>query len=275
MKNAAFFFVLLFCALTIQLSAVQVQKHKVYSAAMKKDVPVAVMLPEGYQAEGTKNYPVLYLLHGAGGSEQAWVGLNGKHERALVDAFQFIIVMPGVQNTWYYDSPVDPSVRYETFCAKELTAWVEKNYRTVADRRARGLAGLSMGGHGAMWLGIRHKDYFGTAVALSGGVDVRPYPGNWNLPQLLGKKHEHPENWESHTVINAAKDLKNGELAIALDCGVDDFFIGVNRALHKQLIKQKVDHDYTERPGVHNSAYWRNAISYTYIFFKKQFETVK
>lgn len=274
MKLAFSIFALL-CVAALPLMAVQLQSHAVYSAAMKKDVPVKVFLPDCYAVDDGRAYPVLYLLHGAGGSENAWVGLNSEKERKLIDAFQFIVVMPGVQTTWYYDSPVDPTVKYETFCASELTAWVEKNYRTVNDRRARGLAGLSMGGHGAMWLGIRHRDYFGMAVALSGGVDIRDFPENWNLPKLLGKKSEKPENWESHTVINAAKELKNGELAICLDCGVDDFFIKVNRALHKQLLQQKIDHDYIERPGAHNSAYWRNAISYTYIFFNKQFEKVK
>ena len=273
-RNGFLFSVILFC-LAFSLCAVQLETHAVRSEAMNKDVKVKVFLPDDYSAGAENKYPVLYLLHGFGGSEFAWVGLNGDAERKLIDVFRFIVVMPGVQNSWYYDSPVDPAVRYETFCAKELTAWVEKTYRTVPDRRARGLAGLSMGGHGAMWLGIRHREYFGTAVAISGGVDIRPFPNNWALPELLGGKSEKPENWENHTVINAAKVLKNGDLAICLDCGVDDFFIGVNRALHRQLIEQKVDHDYVERPGAHTSAYWRNAISYTYVFFKKQFEQVQ
>ena len=66
-------------------------------------------------------------------------------------------------------------------------------------------------------------------------------------------------------------NLKNGELKIIFDCGLDDFFLEVNRNLHKKLMDRKIDHDYIERPGGHNVAYWHNSIDYQVLFFEKFF----
>lgn len=260
-------FVLLLAA-AVSLSAATVTEYTVSSAAMNKEIHVNVILPDAY-AEGG-DFPVMYLYHGAGGNHQAWpFGMPECLREA--DRFGMIMVCPDAELSWYLDSPVNPKIKYETFCADELVEWTDANFRTVRDRLARAACGLSMGGHGALWIAIRHRDTFGTAIALSAGVDFRPFPGHWGLDDLLGKIEEHPENWDKCVVINAARELKDGELAISLDCGSEDFFYQVNADLHNQLTEQGVKHDYAVRPGAHDSEYWNNAIVYAAAFADKQF----
>ena len=132
-----------------------------------------------------------------------------------------------------------------------------------------------MGGHGAMWLSFRHKDVFGAAGSTSGGVDIRPFPNNWHMSDWLGKESENQEVWDNHTAINQIDRLKNGDLAIIIDCGYSDFFFEVNNDFHKKLLKYKIDHDFLVRPGAHNSEYWRNSIDYQILFFKNYFDKRK
>ena len=150
-------------------------------------------------------------------------------------------------------------------------SYVDAHYRTIADRRARAITGLSMGGHGALWNAMRHSDVFGAAGSTSGGVDIRPFPKNWEMSIQLGDMESHRENWDNYTVINLVPTLKKGQLALIVDCGEDDFFLEVNKNLHQDLLKQGIEHDFITRPGAHNNTYWNNSIDYQILFFQKQF----
>jgi len=243
----------------------------VYSAAMHKSIPCVIITPTGYRT-AVKRFPVIYLLHGHGGNYAQWPRL-APQLKDKADELKLIIVCPdGGVSSWYFDSPVDSTFRYETFVTKELVPWIDGNYPTRADRRHRAITGLSMGGHGGLYLGIRHKDLFGGAGATSGGVDIRPFPNNWDLKKRLGDTACCAANWEKNTVINVAEGLKNGDLKLIIDCGVNDFFLEVNRSLHRKLLSRNIDHDYTERPGAHNNAYWKNSIDYQLLFFSRFFE---
>lgn len=98
-----------------------------------------------------------------------------------------IIVCPDGRNSWYWDSPVDPSMQMESFFTDCLIPTVDSLYRTMPARGGRAITGLSMGGHGALWLAWRHPDLFGAAGSMSGGVDIRPFPANWNMADRLGR----------------------------------------------------------------------------------------
>ena len=80
------------------------------------------------------------------------------------------------------------------------------------------------------------------------------------------------EQWNNSTVINQLDRIKDGDLAIIIDCGVDDFFFGVNKAVHERLLLQKVGHDFIARPGGHTGEYWKNSIGYQIKYFNKFFE---
>ena len=258
------------CIVCELLVAGEVDTILVSSTVMKKKISCVIIKPDSYKNSSNK-YPVVYLLHGYSGSYNQWITLAPQLKNK-VDELQIIIVCPdGGFNSWYFDSPVDSTVRYETFVSQELTGFVDNNYRTVADRKHRAISGLSMGGHGGLYLSIKHKDVYGAAGSISGGVDIRPFPNNWDLKKKLGDSICCKENWEKNTVINLAGNLKNGDLALIMDCGTQDFFIQVNRNLHQKLLDMKIDHDYIERPGAHNNTYWKNSIDYQLMFFKKFF----
>ena len=169
------------------------------------------------------------------------------------------------------DSPLNADVRYETFVSDELVQYIDSCYPTIADRKGRAITGFSMGGHGALWNAIRHSDVFSAVGSTSGGVDIRPFPKNWNMSDQLGEKERFPENWENYTVINQVPQMRNGQLAIIIDCGYGDFFFDVNTRFHEALLKQGVDHDFIVRPGEHNHRYWHNSIDYQILFFQKHF----
>jgi S-formylglutathione hydrolase FrmB len=266
-----FLVVLVFClAAGVPAFCGRVDTIRVYSPSMHKEIPCVVITPDLY-GKLKADYPVLYLLHGYSGNYTDWI-TKVPALKQYVDEFHMIIVCPdGGFSSWYFDSPVDSTMRYETFMSRELVPAIDSLYHTQASRRGRAICGLSMGGHGALYLAIRHPREFGAVASISGGVDIRPFPGNWYIKKRLGDITTHRLNWEENTVINLVDSLKNGELAISRDDGVLDIFIKENRALHRKLLALHIDHDYTERPGVHNWDYWRNAIAYELLFFRKYF----
>jgi S-formylglutathione hydrolase FrmB len=250
--------------------ASSVETIVIHSEKMGRDIPATLILPDAYQA-GEERYPVLYLLHGAGDTHQKWIDKTDVEQ--LSDEYGVIVLCPdGGRTSWYFDSPIDPTCQYETHVAEECVAHMDQTYRTKAHRTYRALCGNSMGGHGTLFLAIRHADIFSVAVPLSGGVDIRPFPRKWHIKDRIGDIETHPENWENYTVINVANGLKDGDLAISIDCGAQDFFIGVNRALHQQLLDAGIKHGYTEMPGSHNWGYWNDAIKRQMHFIDQQFQ---
>lgn len=149
--------------------------------------------------------------------------------------------------------------------------YTDTHYAAIPEKRGRAITGLSMGGHGALWNAIRHKDVFGAAGSTSGGVDIRPFPNNWEMKKQLGEFTANEAIWNNHTVINQVDKLANGDLALIIDCGESDFFLEVNKELHKRLLAYKIDHDFITRPGGHTGTYWNNSIDYQILFFSKFF----
>lgn len=263
------FFLLLF-TLIHTARAARVDTVTTYSASMKKSIKAVVITPDNYDAQSA--YPVVYLLHGYSGNYADWITKAAGFERAA-DLYSMIIVCPDGANSWYLDSPIDPAYKYETYVTNELVNWIDSKYKTIKDRTGRGITGLSMGGHGALYLAVRHQDLFGAAGSMSGGVDIRPFPNNWDMALRLGSYAEHPENWEKNTVINLLYLLKPASLSLLIDCGTEDFFYKVNEALHEQLAYRNIPHDFITRPGAHNWAYWSNAIQYQLLFMNNFFKT--
>ncbi len=257
-------------AVALFSKAATVDTAVIYSQRMHKNVKCVVITPDRYQTD-TTHLPVLYLLHGWSGNYSDWV-LNDPGLLNEVDKNGFIVVCPdGDYDSWYLNSPVDTTMQYETNVALEIPAYIDAHYRTIASRNARAITGLSMGGHGALYLALKHKDIFGAAGSMSGGVDFRPFPDKWGIKKYLGDYNSNKENWDKNVVVNLVDSLQNGELKIIFDCGVNDFFIQVNRNLHQKLLDKKIDHDYTERPGEHNWNYWDNSIKYQMLFFHQFF----
>jgi S-formylglutathione hydrolase FrmB len=271
MKRILVFLLTILAFASIQ--AAVVDTIQIYSKSMQKNIKAVIVIPDNYAS--TKELPVVYLLHGYSGNHLDWITKAKGFEKAA-DQYNLIIVCPdGGYGSWYWNSPVDPKSQYETFVSDELVKAIDAKYKTIKDRTGRAITGLSMGGHGALYLAIRHQDVFGAAGSMSGGVDIRPFPNNWDMAKQLGTYAEQPERWEKNTVINMLNLLTPNALAIIIDCGTDDFFYEVNENLHQQLMYRNIPHDFITRPGAHTWPYWTNAIKYQLLFMSNYFDSVK
>ena len=242
MKNMRLALMVLCGCLSVSLQAVRIDTVKVASKVMQKDLPVQVVVPDA--ADHGVRCPVVCI----------------------------IIVCPDGKNSWYWDSPLKEDSRFETYVSRELTDYIDRHYSTEATREGRAVTGYSMGGHGAFWLAFHHKDVFGAAGSTSGGVDIRPFPENWEMKSLLGEKSDNPSVWDQYTVTTQLDLIKNGDLALIFDCGTADFFFEVNKRLHEEMLKRGIGHDFIVRPGAHTGEYWANAIEYQWVFFYRYFK---
>ena len=257
----------------VAFSIVQVDTISVFSPKMNKEVKSVLIVPENYSKKN--HYPVVYILHGYSDNYAKWVK-TVPALKTLSTEYQLIIVCPdGGYSSWYFDSPVDSSFQYETFITKDLLQYVDNHYSTIPDRSSRAITGLSMGGHGALYLAIRNPNLFAHAGSMSGGVDLSASTKKYDIAKRIGSYETHPEEWNSRSVINMVDFLKNKELDMIIDCGVSDFFHDINANLHHKLLALKIDHDYIERPGEHNWLYWDNSIRYQMLFFDRCFNKAK
>ena len=272
MKPIKLFVVLLFLS-TASFAKSRVDTISVFSTKMKKEIKSVVVLPDNYSKR--KHYPVVYLLHGFSDNYSKWVKAVPSI-KMLATKHQFILVCPdGGYSSWYFDSPIDSTYQYESYITKDLLPYVDKHYATIPDRDARAITGLSMGGHGALYLAIRNKDLFSQAGSMSGGVDLRSSTKKFDIAKRIGDFDHNQDEWNNRSVINMVDVLKNKDLNLIIDCGVSDFFYQINTALHRRLVSLNIDHDFIERPGSHNWNYWTNSISYQMLYFDKNFHRDK
>lgn len=256
---------------TVFVRAATVDTVKIYSEAMKRSYNCVVIQPN--KTKKTNSYPAVYLLHGYDGWYSNWI-LRVPELKAYADQFQLIIVCPeGHKSSWYLDSPVDPTMRFETYVGKEVPDYIDQHFPTIKNRLARAISGLSMGGHGALFIALRHFTRFGACGSMSGLMDLYYTRNSYDLAKRIGDTLSHAENWKKYSIINLIESEIPEKLSIIIDCGVEDFTYPGNKALHNKMIKLKIPHEYIERPGNHNWEYWRNAIKYQLFYFANFFQS--
>ncbi len=230
--------------------------------------PVTVVVPEKYLSAGdTCRYNVVYLLHGYGDDYTGYA--KGMPLDSLADRHQVIFVCPDGLTSWYWDSPVDTTMQMESYIIHDLIPTIDSRLRTVADRTGRSIAGLSMGGHGAMWLAMRHKDLFAATASMSGGLDIsRPeFKEYWEMWRWLGPQEENRQLWRRHTALSLVPTLNPDELDMMVVCGDEDFFFKVNQRFHYALENRGIAHRYEISPGGHTWDYWSRMLPRILDFF--------
>lgn len=278
MKKFNFFILAFLFGATILSYGATVDSLQISSKSMNKVYKAAVVLPNSYSK--TKiSYPVLYLLHGAYGHFGDW--LNKTPDKSIVqklsDQYNIIIVMPeGETFSFYLNSPINSGSQFETYITEEVIQKIDATYRTINSKSGRVITGLSMGGHGALYLSTRHPDLFCAAGSMSGAVDMggmlNPESAERTkkmMEPVYGLEGASQEVYASNAVLNMVDKMKKNQMPLIFDCGVDDFLIESNRELHRRLVYNKVPHDYTERPGAHTWEYWQNSLPFHVLFFSK------
>lgn len=272
MKTNLFRTAILFLSLVLSLKtySATVDTVSTFSPSMQKHIKAVVVKPSSYN--GKKSFPVVYLLHGYSSNYTSWIN-QAPIIKDLADQYQMIITCPdGNYDSWYFDAPKLASSRYETYVSTELVKWMDEHYKTIANKQNRAITGLSMGGHGALYLAFRHQDVFSVAGSMSGGVDIRPFPLKWGISKSLGTYAEEQENWNTHTVMELTHLLTPNSLSLIIQCGTEDFFYNVNVKLHEKLLHNNIPHTFITNPGSHNWDYWREAIQYQLLYIHNHFK---
>lgn len=254
----------------ISARSATVDTVSVYSKAMNKSFNCVVIKPDIVQDRPIA-LPVVYLLHGYSGNFSNWIS-KVPELKQYTDQYRLMIVCPdGGFSSWYFDSPIDPSMRYETYIGKEVPDYIDAHYATIKDRTGRAITGLSMGGHGGLFLGFRHADAFGACGSMSGGISLADSRSRFDVSKRIGDTLAYAGNWNTYSVTNVTEKYPADSLAIIIDCGTEDFFYASNHSLHEKMLRLKIPHDYIERPGKHDWAYWSNAVKYQLLFFSNYF----
>jgi diacylglycerol O-acyltransferase / trehalose O-mycolyltransferase len=246
--------------------------------ALDVDTRVRVLLPAGYRAHPERRYPVLYLLHGRGGGYGDWTRY-GAAER-ITARTPLIVVMPDAgrdaeYTDWYQGgAPILP--RWETYHVGQLVPWVDGRFRTIAARRGRAIAGLSMGGFGALSYAGRHPGTYAAAASFSGALEI-------GSEDAWGTRAAEPAQWHAHLPVDLASRLRSLALVELrtgngtpgpLDrrgtkrgcpaCVVERVLLPMNVRLHERLRALGIRHVWDDYgPGSHDWPYWRRDLRET------------
>lgn len=273
-----------------------------FSPAVSRQMKFDIVLPPGYE-ESDERYPVMYLLHGYMQNYTVW----GRNLGAAFYARNFsdlIVVMPDAGNSWYINyasSEGNQRNNWEDHIVRDVIGHVDSNFRTLARREGRAIAGLSMGGYGAITLGLRHPDLFVSMASTSGAlahardrataiaagqpapvarsVDDSPELARADafisqiidIPGFSSQDDRNPNGTDFDTVEQAQSydpfhiiyEVPKSQLPhIYLDSGIDDGLINAAREFMQILMLNDVPFDYMQARGRHNSEYWRRSIGH-------------
>jgi putative tributyrin esterase len=243
----------------------RVETVRLQSKLVNAALPYNVILPADYDTSRATRYPVLYLLHGLTGHYSDWVQRTNVADYA--SSYSLIIVMPEGNDGWYTDSATVPSDKYESYILKELLPDVEQRYRTIEARYGRAIAGLSMGGYGAIKFGLKSPQTFVFAASMSGAFGVtrltdKDSPGDWKQSlKLFGPAGS--ETRRANDLFELVKQLAPERIKslpyFYFDCGTEDsttLIYAGNRELSTLMYEKKIPHEFRELPGDHSWAYW-------------------
>ncbi len=226
-----------------------------HSESLQRDMRYSVIFPAGY-AQGNHRYPVLYLLHGLYGNHKDWLTRTRLIQYAK--SYPLVIVMPDAGNSWYTNSVTAPQDKFEDYILKDVVAEIDGKYRTIRSAHGRAIAGLSMGGYGAIKFALRRPDLFAVAGSLSGAfngpLDADETPEYRDqLMKVFGARGSRTrEDNDIFRLLVASRELPY----LYLSCGTGDQFLGTNRRFVASLQANKLVYEYHEMPGQHTWAYW-------------------
>lgn len=265
--------------------------RSVASKILGHAVPYCAILPPSYESQTSQRYPVLYSLHGLGGSSQTLIDSGGLD--VIEDLWsqkrisEFLIVTPDAGRSFYVNSR-DGKVRYQDFFIREFIPYIESHYRVRTTRHDRAISGMSMGGYGALRLAFLYPNLFGSVSAHSAAL-VEKSPGSgltggqaFGVTRFLGSAFGvpfDPTYWQQESPFTIVRNtpnlamLQKGELQIYFDCGTDDdygFDHGA-QAFHDLLVARKIPHEFHLYPGGHDWNYFASHLPASLEFHSRAF----
>jgi putative tributyrin esterase len=247
----------------------RVRTAELDSKLMGRKMPYRVVLPMDYDRkdESGQRYPVIYLLHGLTGHFDNWTTKARLADHAA--GLKMIIVTPEGENGWYTDNLSKENQNYDSYIIKELIPEIDRRYRTLSRRDQRAIAGLSMGGYGAIKFGLKYPDMFVLAGSFSGALGVATITEK-KFPGAVGKTVDAifgPEGTEIRRandpfdIVRRATPEKIKTFPfLYIDCGTEDYLFQNSREFVQLLLEKNVPHEYRQLPGAHNWEYWDKQI---------------
>lgn len=244
----------------------KIEDFKFTSRLLGREMPYRVIFPIKYKQKDEKTrYPVIYLLHGLSGHFDNWGSKTKIAEYAA--KFRFIIVMPEGEDGWYSDSVSKPVDKHESYFIQELIPEIDAKFRTISSREGRVVAGLSMGGYGALKFGIKYPEKFILAGSFSGALDapLRGQNHQFLRPSIMSvfgeEGNKSRKDNDIFSLINAASAEKIKELPFFyVDCGTEDWLIEPNQDFAKLLFQKKIPHEFRQLPGKHDWNFWNSEV---------------
>lgn len=225
---------------------------------------VLVYIPSNYTQ--SKTFPVVILLHGWRQTFKYW-NFVAEGLQKYADKYDFIFVCPdGFRDSWYINSPVNQKSKVETFFINNLIPALFKKYNI--DKKNIFITGLSMGGHGAFYLFLKHQDIFKSAGSLSGTLDITAFPNKNNMLNAFGRIETNRNIWKKNSVYYLLDSLKDKTRQIIFDCGTEDELYSVNKKFYEKCLKLKIKATFISQPGSHKVEYWRKSFENHIRFFK-------
>ncbi len=249
--------------------------NTIKSKILGENVKYSIYLPDGYNTS-TRLYPVVFLLHGYTGNQADWaepgeIGRIADNAIKQGEIAPVILVMPDAKNTYYVNN-FNNSVRFEDMFFQEFIPAIDSMYRTRAKREWRAVAGLSMGGYGALVYAMHHPDVFSACVGLSAAVrkdedlaKVKEDTSVWGrtIKGIYGESLVN-EHWHANNPLDLVEKFDKADRQIPkfyIDCGDDDELLKGNIWLNFKMNQLGIPHEFRVRNGGHSWNYWRTGIS--------------
>jgi len=240
------------------------------SAALGFATHLEILFPRGQAYTPVKK--VLYLLHGLSDNCTAWLYKTRISEYAKAN--QYIVIMPEVQRSFYSD--MAHGSKYFTYVSKELPETCEKLFNIKHTPENTYVAGLSMGGFGAMKCGLARPDFYAACASFSGALDMKSRvenvkkTGENQIPELaaiLGEALNYPDDSDLFHLASEAV-TKPAKPRVLITCGDTDFLLEDNRRFNAHMQGLNYGHTYMEWPGGHSWDFWENCLPLAFDFFE-------
>ena len=236
-----------------------------HSRALQKASAFNVVFPD--DPEIPRPWAAFYLLHGLSDDHTIWMRRTSIER--YVAGLPLVVVMPD-GGRGFYTNAVE-GMAYEEDLIKDVVGLVDRTFPVRAERSGRCIGGLSMGGYGAIKLGLKHPEMFASANSHSGalGFTHEPFWKKFSEPEWNRVFGKSPSGGKEDPFA-LVQSVDHGLLpAMKIDCGTDDFLLDQNRAFHKHLEELHISHEYQEFPGGHDWAYWDKHVQEAIAFHVK------